>query len=411
MPFGGVQRLVTLPPAPESARQARRFVAAVVTAAGGGDFLETATLLTSELVTNGIVHAHTELQVVVEATRRWVRVEVIDGNPMLPARRDYDEEAQTGRGLEMVELLADDFGMQQLEDDGKRVWFTLGHAGATPNDDETADVVEQDLVCVRLLRLPVMLYSAWQEHADAMLREATLVALNNNGGELPEEYSLASQALSALAGGTGDVFALRDTGPSHVDVELALPRAVVPNFPVLRDLLRRCSERSVAGELLVPPSLPEIQAVRRWVCDEIGRQGQGLAPSRWVEIAVEEAPDDPLSVEAADEVRASTTAQIAADRRNRIIAVSATAAALLGWPERDLQGQRLVTIIPPQWRDAHVAGFTRSMLGGAPRILDHDVAMTAWHRDGYEVPVTLLIQRRFDSHERPLFVATLTPRD
>jgi anti-sigma regulatory factor (Ser/Thr protein kinase) len=109
VPMGGQQRHVTLPPAPESARHARRFVSEVLTAAGAGSFLDTATLLTSELVTNGIVHAHTELQVVVEATERWVRVEVVDGNPQLPARRSYDDEAQTGRGLEMVELLAADF--------------------------------------------------------------------------------------------------------------------------------------------------------------------------------------------------------------------------------------------------------------------------------------------------------------
>src|SRR5881398_3212283 len=127
--MSGEQRHVTLPPAPESARQARRFVADVLTGAGAHELIDTATLLTSELVTNGIVHAHTELRVTVEATAHWVRVEVVDGNPMLPARRGYDEQANTGRGLEMVELLADDFGMQPIDGDGKRVWFRLG-AGA-----------------------------------------------------------------------------------------------------------------------------------------------------------------------------------------------------------------------------------------------------------------------------------------
>ena len=407
MPMGGVQRLVTLPPAPESARQARRFVADVLTAVGAEHFLDTATLLTSELVTNGIVHAHTELQVVVEATRLWMRVEVIDGNPMLPARRGYDEQAQTGRGLEMVELLADDFGMQQLDDEGKRVWFRLGPAPADLHDEQLPTSVAET-VAVRLLNLPVTLYSAWQEHADAILREAMLVALDG-GNELPEDYALASQALSALAAETLHVFELQGS-VTHLDVTIELPRSTVPNFPVLRDVLRRCSELSTEGKLLVPPSLPEIQAVRRWVCDEIGRQGQDLAARAWADIVIEEVPVDPMSAEAVDTVRGSSLAQIAADRWNRIIAVSGAAAELLGWTPAELEDKRLVTIIPPALRDAHIAAFTRQMLGGPPRILGTAVDVPALRRDGREIPVTLLIERQADSQGRSLFIATLTPR-
>ena len=77
VPTGGSQRQLTLPPIPESARQARRFVADVLADARLDDeVLYVATLLTSELVTNGIVHAHTELRVVVDVTERFVRVEV-----------------------------------------------------------------------------------------------------------------------------------------------------------------------------------------------------------------------------------------------------------------------------------------------------------------------------------------------
>ena len=407
MPMAGEQRFVTLPPTPESARQARRFVADVLTAVGAESFLDTATLLTSELVTNGIVHAHTELHVVVEASRHWVRVEVVDGNPMLPARRGYDEGAQTGRGLEMVELLADDFGMQLTDDDGKRVWFRLGPAPADVRDSE-APTAAAELVAVRLLNLPVTLYSAWQEHADAILREAMLVALDAGRGDLPEDYALASEALSALGGQTTDVFALDGSVP-HIDVTIELSRTAIPTFPVLRDVLRRCSELSTAGLLLVPPSLPEIQAVRRWVCDEIGRQGQELPPRPWSDLAVEDVPVDPMSADAIDGVRSSALAQIAADRWNRIIAVSRPAAELLGWTAPELEGRRLVTIIPPPLRDAHVAAFTRLMLGGEPRILGRPADVPALRRDGQEVPVTLLIERQADSRGRSLFVATLTP--
>src|SRR3954449_2803660 len=133
---GGVQRQLTLPPAPDSAGHARRFVADVLTnaltnARADETLLDLATLLTSELVTNGIVHAHTELRVVVDVTERFVRVEVADGNPSLPARRDYDESAMTGRGIEMVELLSHEFGAEPIDGDGKRVWFRLVRGDTT----------------------------------------------------------------------------------------------------------------------------------------------------------------------------------------------------------------------------------------------------------------------------------------
>jgi PAS domain S-box-containing protein len=184
----------------------------------------------------------------------------------------------------------------------------------------------------------------------------------------------------------------------------------VPNFPVLRDVLRRCSEMAAEGLLLVPPSLPEIQAVRRWVCDEVGRQAQELSARPWTDIVVEDVPLDPMSADAVDAVRASGLAQIAADRWNRIIAVSPSAAALLGWSAAELEGRRLVTIIPPPLRDAHIAAFTRQMLGGPTRILGIPTDVPALHRDGREVPVVLLLERQTDSRGRSLFVATLTPR-
>ena len=410
VPVGGVQRFVRLAPAPESARQARRFVADVLDAAGATSFVDTAALLTSELVTNGIVHAHTELQVVVDATPRWVRVEVVDGNPMLPARRGYDEEAPTGRGLEMVELLADDFGVQPLEDDGKRVWFRLGADAHGRCEDSTSVSRAPASVAVHLVNLPVTLYNAWQAHADAMLREATIVALDRHLGELPEEFALANQALAALAAGTRELFARGPETPDHADVELDIPRDLVAGFPVMRDLLHRCSERSAAGELLVPPSLPEIQAVRRWVCDEIANQAQGRPARAWEQPSVADRPLTAESAGIAAAVRDSSTAQIAADDWNRIIAVSSSAADLLGWSPAELEGRRLVTIIPPRLRDAHVAGFTRHMLGGGPRLLGSTLDVPALHRAGHEVPITLSVVRHFEPGERSLYIATLERR-
>src|SRR3954451_6633442 len=379
VPTGGVQRQLTLPPAPDSARHARRFVAEVLTdTRADATLLDVATLLTSELVTNGIVHAHTELRVVVDVTDRYLRVEVADGNPSLPARRDYDDSAMTGRGMEMVELLSHEFGAEPIDGDGKRVWFRLARgdtSGAAAEESETASPVKTmpaeapaahapadagHLTRTVVLRdVPVAIYCAWQQHADAMLREATLVALDENG-VATGDYPLASHALGALALAASEIFVLRDSGESTADVSVVIAADAVPWFPILRDLLARATALSSAGRLLTPPSLPEIVALRNWVCEEVARQAVGLAPVPWTPLPLEEVGPAAASAETLDAVRNSLHAPIAADASNRIVAVSGPAADLLGWPASGLEGRRLVTIIPTRVRDPQVCRISRA---------------------------------------------------
>jgi PAS domain S-box-containing protein len=412
VPTGGVQHQLRLPPAPESARNARRLVSDVLQAARADRFVDTAALLTSELVTNGIVHAATELEVVVEATSSWVRVEVGDGDPHLPSRRGYDEQASTGRGLEMVELLADDFGVEPLAERGKRVWFRLGVAPGTPTG-ESEPGVEPALKTrtIRLAQVPVTLYCAWQQHAEALLREATLAAYDPEIGEAVADYPLATRALGALADAACDVFGLRDQELAVADVSLDIAIDAIPWFPIMRDLLNRAGAMSRAGQLLVPPSLPELVAVREWVCDEIARQSAGLAPTPWGGVESVDAAPQAVSEDIVREVRASAQALVAADLSNRIVAVSRAAAELLGWHAVDLEGRRLVTIIPPRMRDRHIAGFTRHLLEGTSRILGQATAVPALRRDGSEIDILLLIERRNCPPYPPLFVATLTPAE
>ena len=418
MPTGGVQRQLTLPPAPDSARQARRFVAEVLTDAHEDELVDVATLLTSELVTNGIVHAHTELRVGEDGTERCVRVEVTDGNPALPARREYDESAMTGRGMEMVELLSHEFGAEPIDDDGKRVWFRLVRGDATgvaSGEPESRPAIELAVEpptrthTVVLRGVPVALYCAWQQHADAMLREATLVALDESGASTGD-YPLAAQALGALAAAAHEIFVLRDSEVAIADVPLSIASDAMPWFPILRDLLARASALSLSGRLLTPPSLPEIVALRNWVCEEVSRQSAGLPPHPWEALPLEETGPAAASEETLELVRHSVIALVAADASNRIVAVSEAAKRLLGWEDGALEGRRLVTIIPERLRDRHVAGFTRHLLEGSSSLIGQTVTVPALRRDGTEVEIDLLIERRADAKTRALFVATLTPR-
>ena len=56
-----------------------------------------------------------------------VRVAVSDGSPIEPAIRRHSMTSTTGRGLQMLASLADDWG-SEVTRSGKTVWFTLSSA-------------------------------------------------------------------------------------------------------------------------------------------------------------------------------------------------------------------------------------------------------------------------------------------
>lgn len=109
---------------PESAGEARRAVASLLGESALEELVDTATLLTSEVVTNAIVHARTKLVVMVVVEPPRVRVEVSDDADRYPEMRGADEEDTSGRGLMLVEMLSTAWGVRPLEG-GKCVWFEV----------------------------------------------------------------------------------------------------------------------------------------------------------------------------------------------------------------------------------------------------------------------------------------------
>jgi PAS domain S-box-containing protein len=196
---------------------------------------------------------------------------------------------------------------------------------------------------------------------------------------------------------------------ADADVELDLPAASLQCFPILRDLLSRATELSAGGSVLIPPALPEIVALRNWICNEVARQSAGLAPTPWIEGETDKVESAPIDAVTLDAIRGSDLALVAADASNRIVAVSGAAAELLGWAAGDLEGRRLVVLIPPRLRNRHVAGFTRNLLDGSTRIIGEDVVVPALRRDGSEFAVSLRIERLADPATWALYVATLSP--
>lgn len=123
---------VRLPASPEAAADARSWIATSLTQRGFGHLAEVAELLTSELVTNAVLHAATELTLTLSEPNGSVRVAVSDEDLELPSVGALDVEATSGRGMQLVDTLAPEWGVC-VRPAGKTVWFELAaHASLQP---------------------------------------------------------------------------------------------------------------------------------------------------------------------------------------------------------------------------------------------------------------------------------------
>lgn len=105
---------------------ARRFVrTALESVEADPVVIETAELLTTELVTNAIVHTASKSHLFIRAVKGVVRVEVTDPDDRLPFMAAPGADAPAGRGLVIVNGLASAWGVVPAAAGGKTVWFEL----------------------------------------------------------------------------------------------------------------------------------------------------------------------------------------------------------------------------------------------------------------------------------------------
>jgi serine phosphatase RsbU (regulator of sigma subunit)/anti-sigma regulatory factor (Ser/Thr protein kinase) len=145
--------VATYDPEPAAVAAARRFVRETLKTwelPGGDELAADAELLTSELVTNAVIHAGTPVQVTCRAANSEVEVSVLDKQPArtitgCPDRAGPADQVM-GRGLLLAAALSSMWGVTHGPA-AKAVWFRLRPAGAAPADPAActaAAIAERD---------------------------------------------------------------------------------------------------------------------------------------------------------------------------------------------------------------------------------------------------------------------------
>lgn len=121
---GGRLQQHVAPNDPEALREARHMIRAAVRAWGAGGREDEIELVADEMITNALMHtdgpAIVTLRVITASDRR-LRVDVEDTSSALPRRREAGEDGVSGRGLLLVDRLADVWGVE-ARGSGKCVW-------------------------------------------------------------------------------------------------------------------------------------------------------------------------------------------------------------------------------------------------------------------------------------------------
>ena len=297
---------------PRAVAQARRFVTARLAASGLEELSEAAALVTTELVTNVLMHTGSSATLRMSIAAGSVRIEVEDGCPALPVPGILDPTGGCGRGLVLVEQFTQRWGVERVPDAGKIVWFELvagvaalvgdlsadqlldmwdddGNVAFAPDADaEVLGVALLDPVRrVRVGQVSTALLNGAKTHLDDLIRDLTLLneAATAKGTADEELIDLAAR-LTRLA---ADLIGFRNQirrqavdavqrGAETLTLELDVPVSLRGRLTDYQRALDDAEQHCVAGRLLVCPVPPEQTQFRRWKLDRIVEQLETPAP-------------------------------------------------------------------------------------------------------------------------------------
>jgi anti-sigma regulatory factor (Ser/Thr protein kinase) len=114
-----------LPATARSASHGRHFVVGALERWRLDSLVDSAALLSTEVITNAVLHARTPLTVSVERVGdSCVQISVSDGSGFVPQRRQVGGDSTNGRGIDLLDRLAASWSVVSTTL-GKTVQFTL----------------------------------------------------------------------------------------------------------------------------------------------------------------------------------------------------------------------------------------------------------------------------------------------
>ena len=121
---GAAASWLRLPADPAAVSRARAWAAQLCRQWDAGGMCDDTTLLVSELVSNAILHAGTELVVELASADEMILIAVTDGSTRPARLRTSAPLSDAGRGLLLVDALSTRWGVTAWPT-GKRVWAEL----------------------------------------------------------------------------------------------------------------------------------------------------------------------------------------------------------------------------------------------------------------------------------------------
>ena len=300
-----------LRPEPQSAPRARAVVRTMLTGTPVEAMLDLAELCVSELVTNAVLHAGTDLQLKVAYDPTSIRLSVSDLSRNLPVLARHSSTASTGRGLAMVAAVADSWGVDDTDGTGKTVWCVLSEHAVGDAVLDISDVMDawelssadvplqrpaprdQDLTSsvVTLADYPVDLGLGLQEHYEAVVRECQLLAAPRDDAAVVLPDRLLALALALAQRYTEELSDLARPDPRRLAAQARGRDAVDLTYEVTPELMTRLrswqqvlddvDEFSRRGDLLAPMISAPLARLRTWALREFVRQSAGAPPTPW----------------------------------------------------------------------------------------------------------------------------------
>ncbi len=303
--------VVVLRPEPQSVPLARSMVREALADTPAAELSDAAELCVSELVTNAVLHAGTDLHLELAVADQVVRLSVRDGSTNAPVLTRHTRTASTGRGLAMVAAIAAAWGVEEHDGTGKTVWCELTAADGVVDDLDIADVMDAwelssaevaaaddaahawspTAAEVVLAGYPVRLGLQLQEHYEAVVRECQLLAAHRGHAESDVPARLRDLAhalarrytdeLSDLARPDPRRLLAQTQGLEVVELSYAVTPEQMQRLQEWQQILDDVDEFSRRGDLLVQTITPVLARLRGWALREFVRQCAGAVPRPW----------------------------------------------------------------------------------------------------------------------------------